>query len=131
VRTIREGIQAGLEDLFSDPEVKDVVFGVACQPYNDESAGQGIYGPVVNFQPAYDDDFCNDDEYALFYDRPAASPKARVLGEVLRLADWKYAGEALGVNYYEDEGSGEDVAFVATRNNDGGYTLVEHRVGEY
>lgn len=139
VAEIKSGIKAGLEQAFEDPGVESVAFGVACRPYNDESAGQGIYGPVVNFI-TYDDDidpqdvwdnyeFESDDEYALFYDRPAPDRRAQLLSEVLKLADWKYAGEALGVSYWEDEGHGNDEAFIAFRKSDGGYDLQQFEVG--
>lgn len=140
VSEIKAGIKAGLEQAFENPEVESVAFGVACRPYNDESAGQGIYGPVVNFI-AFDDDiddhyeawadydFTHDQEYELFYDRPAADQRAKLLSQVLKLADWKYAGEALGVSYWEDEGSGQDEAFIAFRKPNGGYELQRFEVG--
>lgn len=135
IRAVKAGIREGLDKAFEDPEIKNVVFGVSTDPYNDENAGQGVYGPYTIDTLEYEDDFTRTEAYALFYDRTGDRPAALYdLAEVLKIADWKHAGAALGVTYYEGEGSGNESAFVARRKEqpelDGkAYTFTEYDQG--
>lgn len=131
VSTVKDAIKSALDTAFEDDVVQAIAFGVSTDPYNDENAGQGIYGPF-RIEPEYEDDFTRSEAHGVLYDRIGDRPASlHDLSEVLKVADWKYAGEALGVSYYEGEGSGQEIVFVARRLEqptlDGQtYTLTEY-----
>lgn len=128
----KNGIKEGLIDAFRNPDVQNVIFGVSTEEYNDENAGQGTYGPLVNSMT--NEEYEHDDSYELFYNRGYNSrpSEASLLADVLSTAGWEYAGPALGLgtdgrNY----GSAGESAFVAVRHDSapGGYLLTEHERG--
>lgn len=130
---VKEEIAEGLLEAFGDPSVENVVFGVSTQAYNDENAGIGTYGPLVNSLSDEDDFFNRDDEYSLFYDyssRVSGDRRVKRLADALESAGWEFAAEALGVSYSPGESyGGQEMAFVAQRRSDGSYSLYEHSVG--
>lgn len=130
---IKQGIREALTEIFTDPDVQNVSFGVCTEPYNDENPGQGIFGPMVNM---VDDegDFTHDDEYELLYNYgPGHSdPRARLLKDVLDAAGWEYASAALGMSYDGAGGYGSDdnTVFVAARDDSvAGFSLTSHEIG--
>lgn len=130
-KAVRDGIKAALIEAFENPDVRNVVFGVSTQPYNDENMGAGTFGPVAN---AIEDYGSVADDYHVFYDLFAygdkgSSAEVRQLGDVLRTAEWIAVGDALGMDVDPGEpGGGEEILFIAERSDaPGGYTLIEHR----
>jgi hypothetical protein len=127
VASVRTGIKQGLVEAFENSDVENVLFGVSAQPYNDENVGMGTYGPAVNSVENPDDlgyHILSD----LSYGGRISDHRVKLLADVLNAGGWKYAALALGVGYYENEGSGGEVAYVAVRDHDapGGYLLTEH-----
>ncbi len=127
VTAVRKGLKEGLTKAFEDPSVQTVAFGVSAAPYNDENMGQGTFGPAVNLVESSD-----EVSYHFLYDisEGGGNRSTSLLKSVLDAATWKYAAQALGVAYYEDEGSGRESAFLAVRADaPGGYVLSEHEQG--
>lgn len=130
IAAVKASIKDALDEAFEDSEVQSVVFGVSTDPYNDENPGQGVYGPDVN-NLSYEDDFSRDDRYTLYYDRSGGDSQACRLAEVLKEAGWEAAGEALGVAYYPEEGSGRTTTFVAQRKAQPELDGVQYTLTEY
>lgn len=126
IRTVKDEIAQGLFEAFGDPTVENVIFGVSTSAYNDENAGIGVYGPLVNTLSG--EEFERDDEYNLFYQHGAGNsdPRIRALSGTLTEAGWEFAAEALGVSYDAGENYGQEMAFIATRKDDGSYDFYEH-----
>lgn len=129
---VKRGVREGLIQAFEDASVSNVVFGVCTAPFNDENPGQGTFGPLVNVldeNETIDSDY-DGAGYELFYNygSTGTGSQAALLASVLREAGWEASANALGVDYWPDEGSGQNVAFVA-RRTDSGFNLEENSVG--
>lgn len=115
---IKAAINEALTETFSDPSVETVAWGVSNQEYNDENAGEGVFGPVVNLVDK-GAEWDRDAEYSLFYAR--STKGADALKKVLDTAG--YEAVAVALNLHD-----EQVAYIATRKGDG-FTLYSESIG--
>ncbi len=126
-RAIKESVGEALGTIFENSEVENIAWGLSNEPYNDQNAGEGTYGPLVNSlaDPA-EDELTRDDEYELFYDSYGAKNElTSPLDSVIALVGWKDMCRAFGLD-------DETVVYVAHRDDSvRGFALNEHTIQSY